>query len=65
MRPKILLDMNLSPDWAPTLENYGWPVVHWHLVVLSVVNPTINASVCNWLHSPSACVRCGLKASSA
>lgn len=29
MRPKLLLDMNLSPEWAPTLENHGWPVVHW------------------------------------
>ncbi len=29
MRPKLLLDMNFSPDWVPTLENHGWPVVHW------------------------------------
>ena len=21
--------MNLSPEWAPTLENHGWPAVHW------------------------------------
>ena len=29
MRPKLLLDMNLSPEWAPTLENHGWHAVHW------------------------------------
>ena len=21
--------MNLSPEWAPTLENHGWRAVHW------------------------------------
>ena len=29
MRPKLLLDMNLSPEWAPALENHGWHAVHW------------------------------------
>jgi predicted nuclease of predicted toxin-antitoxin system len=25
---KILIDMNLSPDWVPVLEQNGWPTVH-------------------------------------
>ena len=29
MKPKLLLDMNLSPQWAPALENRGWCAVHW------------------------------------
>ncbi len=29
MRPKLLLDMNLSPEWAPTLQKRGWEAVHW------------------------------------
>ena len=29
MRPKLLIDMNLSPEWAPALERYGWEAVHW------------------------------------
>lgn len=26
---KILLDMNLSPDWVPLLKKQGWETVHW------------------------------------
>ena len=26
---KILLDMNLSPDWVGLLEQGGWETVHW------------------------------------
>ena len=29
MRPTLLLDMNLSPDWAPVLQQHGWQAVHW------------------------------------
>lgn len=29
MRLKLLLDMNLSPQWAPALRKHGWQVVHW------------------------------------
>lgn len=29
---KILLDMNLSPQWVAVLEKYGWPTVHWSAV---------------------------------
>lgn len=26
---KILVDMNLSPDWIPLLISNGWDAVHW------------------------------------
>lgn len=26
---KILLDMNLSPDWANVLGQAGWKTIHW------------------------------------
>lgn len=26
---KILLDMNLSPDWAGVLTEGGWETIHW------------------------------------
>ena len=26
---KILLDMNLSPDWVGVLKQAGWDTVHW------------------------------------
>lgn len=26
---KILVDMNLSPQWVPLLEAAGWEAVHW------------------------------------
>lgn len=29
---KILVDMNLSPDWVKVLENAGWETVHWSTV---------------------------------
>lgn len=29
---KIVLDMNLSPDWVPVLRNAGHDVVHWSTV---------------------------------
>jgi len=32
MSVKILIDMNLSPDWAPVLERHGWSSVHWSAV---------------------------------
>lgn len=32
MSIKILIDMNLSPDWSPLLENAGWAAVHWSTV---------------------------------
>ncbi len=32
MSVKILIDMNLSPDWARVLERHGWSAVHWSAV---------------------------------
>jgi predicted nuclease of predicted toxin-antitoxin system len=29
---KVLIDMNLSPDWAPVLQRHGWPAIHWSSV---------------------------------
>jgi predicted nuclease of predicted toxin-antitoxin system len=26
---KLLIDMNLSPQWALVLEEAGWEAVHW------------------------------------
>jgi predicted nuclease of predicted toxin-antitoxin system len=32
MSIKILIDMNLSPDWVPLLQRAGWSAVHWSTV---------------------------------
>lgn len=32
MSIRILIDMNLSPDWAPLLQQHGWSAVHWSTV---------------------------------
>ncbi len=29
---KLLVDMNLSPDWVAVLEKAGWEAVHWSKV---------------------------------
>jgi len=29
---KLLIDMNLSPDWVDELQSYGWYAVHWSAV---------------------------------
>jgi predicted nuclease of predicted toxin-antitoxin system len=29
---KLLVDMNLSPDWVAVLEQAGWETVHWSKV---------------------------------
>src|SRR5262245_24697697 len=36
MTIKVLIDMNLSPEWVPLLEQHGWSAVHWS----SVGDPT-------------------------
>lgn len=28
-RLQIIVDMNLSPDWATMLTQHGWPAAHW------------------------------------
>ena len=32
MSVKLLIDMNLSPDWTSTLEHHGWHAVHWSTI---------------------------------
>lgn len=32
MRPRLLLDMNLSPEWLPVLRTHGWEAEHWSTV---------------------------------
>ena len=29
MSLKLLIDMNLSPQWVATLEKHGWQATHW------------------------------------
>ena len=29
---KLLVDMNLSPDWCPVLKRQGWTTAHWSAV---------------------------------
>jgi predicted nuclease of predicted toxin-antitoxin system len=29
---KLLIDMNLSPDWVAFFTEYGWEAVHWSTV---------------------------------
>jgi predicted nuclease of predicted toxin-antitoxin system len=29
---KLLIDMNLSPDWVEVFERNGWPALHWSTV---------------------------------
>jgi len=29
---KVVIDMNLSPEWAGLLSELGWPAVHWSSV---------------------------------
>lgn len=29
---KLLVDMNLSPDWVPLLASHGWEARHWGTV---------------------------------
>jgi predicted nuclease of predicted toxin-antitoxin system len=32
MMLRLLIDMNLSPDWVPYLAQYGWQAIHWSTV---------------------------------
>jgi predicted nuclease of predicted toxin-antitoxin system len=32
MSIRIVVDMNLSPEWIPMLAQAGWPAVHWSAV---------------------------------
>jgi predicted nuclease of predicted toxin-antitoxin system len=42
---KVLVDMNLSPEWLRALEQTGWPASHWS----SVGSPTAaDTDLLNW-----------------
>ena len=32
MSVRIVVDMNLSVQWIPLLEQAGWPAVHWSMI---------------------------------
>jgi predicted nuclease of predicted toxin-antitoxin system len=32
MSVKVLIDLNLTPDWVPVLQRHGWSAVHWSTV---------------------------------
>jgi predicted nuclease of predicted toxin-antitoxin system len=32
MSVRLLVDMNLSPEWVTELASHGWPAVHWSSV---------------------------------
>ena len=32
MSVKLLIDMNLSPNWLSVLNNHGWQAIHWSMV---------------------------------
>ena len=32
MRLKLLIDMNLSPEWVQVFRKHGWQAVHWSSV---------------------------------
>jgi predicted nuclease of predicted toxin-antitoxin system len=32
MNVKVLIDVNLSPDWVPVLLHHGWSAIHWSTV---------------------------------
>lgn len=53
MKPIILIDMNLSPEWAETLLAAGWPAVHW-----SAIGPVdaTDSEIMDWARSNGAVV---------
>ena len=45
MTVKLLVDMNLSPDWVGVLESQGWSAVHWS----SIGDPRASdQAIMNW-----------------
>jgi len=45
---KLLVDMNLSPQWIPVLEEEGWAAVHWS----SIGNPSASdQEIMGWARS--------------
>lgn len=44
MTLRILLDMNLTPAWAPALQEAGWEAIHWsHIGAPDAADSTIMA----------------------
>jgi predicted nuclease of predicted toxin-antitoxin system len=42
---KLLVDMNLSPDWVAVLEQAGWKSIHWS----DIGNPhTVDSGIMAW-----------------
>jgi hypothetical protein len=37
---RLLVDMNLSPDWVAVLKRAGWDAVHWSMVGKGTLEPT-------------------------
>jgi predicted nuclease of predicted toxin-antitoxin system len=45
MSLRVVVDMNLSVEWIPLLEQAGWPAVHWS----TVGDPRADdATIMNW-----------------
>lgn len=45
---KVLVDMNLSPQWIPVLEANGWPALHWS----TIGDPrAADATILAWAHT--------------
>jgi predicted nuclease of predicted toxin-antitoxin system len=50
---KILVDMNLSPEWIPLLQQHGFDAVHW----ISIGKPNApDADIMQWAHDHQAVV---------
>ena len=42
---KLLVDMNLSPEWVAVLKEAGWEAVHWS----NVGNPrAVDSEIMTW-----------------
>ena len=39
MTVKLLVDMNLSPNWVPVLKSHGWSVVHQLICQINAAAP--------------------------
>jgi predicted nuclease of predicted toxin-antitoxin system len=47
---KLLIDMNLSPDWVDVFEEQGWAAIHW----TTVGNPRApDRVIMDWAHANS------------
>jgi len=51
---KLLIDMNLSPEWVGILHEAGWETVHWSSVGEAGAE---DAQIMAWLEVVSWCSR--------